>query len=152
MTLLDQDLNRFQNKIRVVPGRCHEWDAGLDTYGYGKIKIGGKTLKAHRLAYELNKGAIPTGLMIRHMCFNRKCVNPAHLEVGTALDNARDTVRSGRQVHARGSKDGQSKLVECQIYEIRESPLPAPSLAKIYGVSPTQINRIRRRERWAHLA
>jgi len=141
----------FEAKVDKDLVGCWEWQAGLGRGKYGKFMAGRETLRAHRVAYELYKGPIPDGLMVRHMCFNPKCVNPKHLEVGTAKDNAQDTVRSGRQARPRGSKDGMAKLKECDIPFIRSSSLTSPVLARMYGVSKTTILRVKSRERWGHL-
>jgi hypothetical protein len=73
---------RFWAKIRI-DGDCWIWTAFKDHYGYGRFKVGGhhgKPVSAHRYAYEKLVGAIPEGLVIDHLCRNRACVNPAHME------------------------------------------------------------------------
>ena len=78
---------------------CWLWKAAHNRNGYGtrSFNVGFKngkqkvrTVLAHRFSYELHKGPIPQGLQVRHMCAVRDCVNPAHLEVGTALQNWHD--------------------------------------------------------------
>lgn len=59
---------------------CWLWTAFVHPLGYGKINFNGKTLTAHRVAYELCKGEIPKGLQLDHLCRVRHCVNPDHLE------------------------------------------------------------------------
>lgn len=71
---------RFFDKIQMTE-TCWNWTAGLNSYGYGQIRVEGKSFKAHRIAYLLWVGEIPEGLTIDHLCRNRRCVNPAHLEV-----------------------------------------------------------------------
>lgn len=69
---------------------CHNWTGALSTSGYGGVAIGGhasKKVAAHRLAYELSKGAIPDGLVIDHLCRNKRCCNPDHLEAVTSREN-----------------------------------------------------------------
>lgn len=78
---------KFLEKIKVNDNGCWEWQSTIDTGGYGQLKEHGKILSAHRLAYELFKGAIPQGLTIDHLCRNRRCVNPDHLEVVTMREN-----------------------------------------------------------------
>ena len=68
---------------------CWLWTGTLDTCGYGQIKSKGKTLKAHRFAYELLVGPIPDGLQLDHLCRVRNCVNPDHLEPVTQTENVR---------------------------------------------------------------
>lgn len=75
-------------------GDCWEWTAYTSKDGYGKTAInlgGGKTKKwsAHRRAWEILVGPIPAGLQLDHLCRNRKCVNPDHLEPVTPSVNVR---------------------------------------------------------------
>lgn len=72
---------RFWAKVdRGGPGDCWLWVAGRNTDGYGRFKVGGRHVKAHRWAYESLVGPIPEGLEIDHLCRNPPCVNPAHME------------------------------------------------------------------------
>src|SRR5713101_1757281 len=82
---------RLAEKTMPEPNSgCLIWLGKLDHRGYGEIGIG-KYLKrrAHRVAYELALGAIPDGLTLDHKCGVKCCVNPAHLEPVTSLENAR---------------------------------------------------------------
>jgi hypothetical protein len=63
----------------------------------------------------------------------------------------RDMLKKGRDNYARGEACGSSKLTEKDVIEIRKSTLPQRILSKIYGVVQTQIGRIKRKERWAHV-
>lgn len=75
---------------------CHEWTRALSD-GYGQLYVGGSMpMKAYRFAWERKNGAIPTGMHLLHSCDNRRCVNVAHLSLGTNLDNIRDKQLRGR--------------------------------------------------------
>jgi len=65
---------------------CWEWTASKDASGYGRFD---KSLRAHRVAYELKAGPIPDGLDLDHLCRNRACVRPDHLEPVTRSENLR---------------------------------------------------------------
>lgn len=75
---------------------CWNWAGSLSACGYGQFRFGDKQRRVHRLAWTLKRGPIPVGLWVLHHCDNRRCVNPAHLYLGTAQDNADDRVRRGR--------------------------------------------------------
>lgn len=79
---------RFWSKVdRRGPDDCWEWQGYRLSSGYGQIRIAGTKWLAHRLAYVVNVGPIPEGLTIDHLCRNRACVNPVHLEVVTRGEN-----------------------------------------------------------------
>ena len=82
---------RFEKKISYEPmSGCWLWVGATYRNGYGEIGGGGKfgrTLLAHRVAWELSNGPIPTGLYIDHLCHNILCVNPSHLRLATPGEN-----------------------------------------------------------------
>lgn len=79
---------RFINKINRING-CWIWTAGISAGGYGVFWNGKKQVYAHRYSYEFYKGEIPQGLEIDHLCRNRNCVNPKHLEAVTRSVNTK---------------------------------------------------------------
>lgn len=70
-------------------GDCWPWRGSVGTHGYGQHMINTKNRRAHRVAYELVFGPIPSGLTLDHLCRNKRCVNPAHLEPVTVQENIR---------------------------------------------------------------
>lgn len=81
---------RLAAKTKRAKNGCHEWTGAVQTRGYGSICIGdGKTALAHRVAYFLHHGKIDPSLTLDHLCRNRLCVNPAHLEQVTMRENNR---------------------------------------------------------------
>jgi hypothetical protein len=70
-------------------GDCWDWLGQMHSQGYGVISTAGKMHLAHRFVYEKEVGPIPAGLTLDHLCRNRKCVNPEHLEPVTIGENAR---------------------------------------------------------------
>lgn len=73
----------------VMDTGCHEWIGAKSSGGYGQLSIDGRRHYVHRLAYELANGKIPAGLVIDHLCRNRACINPGHLETVTNEENVR---------------------------------------------------------------
>jgi hypothetical protein len=71
---------RFWEKVAPA-GTCWEWTASCDKNGHGQFTPRhGKSVRAHRFAYEEMVGPIPEGLVLDHLCRNRPCVNPDHLD------------------------------------------------------------------------
>lgn len=127
---------RFWEKVAIKdPSECWEWTGGRFSDGYGAISVDGKAQRAPRVALHLT-GINPDGLHVRHSCDNPACVNPKHLSVGTAQDNANDKVSRGRQSRV-------SKISDKQVLEIYSSKLPHKILAEKYGVSAGLVNLIK---------
>lgn len=93
MLLYDERLPpRFWRKVRTVTNGCWIWTASLDTAGYASFYWDGKVRAGHRVAYQALVGPIPDGLDLDHVkargCTSTACVNPAHLEPVTRLENS----------------------------------------------------------------
>lgn len=82
-----------ERPTRVVPldstQPCRQWPGWISPQGYGEFHAPalGHNARAHRVVYEAVCGPIPDGLVIDHICRNRGCVNPAHMEVVTVAEN-----------------------------------------------------------------
>jgi hypothetical protein len=128
---------------------CWTWTASVGDHGYGQLTHLQQKYTAHRLAWELYRGAVPDGLCVLHRCDNRRCVNPDHLFLGTRKDNLEDMTQKGRRV--RGVTHGRAKLTVDQVLAIRSSATSARSEARIYGVSDSLVRLIRKGKRWTHV-
>lgn len=78
---------------------CLEWQGARQKSGgnYGLVMDGDTLRKTHRVAYELWVGPIPEGMWVLHRCDNPPCIEPTHLFLGNASDNARDAFNKGRR-------------------------------------------------------
>lgn len=95
--------SRFWRRVDKTDG-CWVWKTAPSQPRYGYLRVGKSLVAAHRVSYELANGTIPNGLFVCHHCDNPKCVNPAHLFLGTQLDNMRDMHAKGRANNGYGPK------------------------------------------------
>ena len=148
-----QVTKRFLEKVEYDTNvGCWWWSASLTKGGYGQFNYNNKIHKAHRLSYELHKGIIPNGLLVRHICHNPSCVNPEHLCIGTSQDNKNDCVKANRQ--AKGSKIKVSVLKETDIPEIRKlisEGFTMRVIGKLYNVNHSTIVKIKSGKIWKHI-
>ena len=106
---------------------CIEWAGQVSQNGYGRLPDGKRY--AHREAWKMINGLIPEGMVIKHKCDNKLCVNPDHLEVGTQSENV-------KEAYDRGLREPTRKLTDEQIREIKERIDENNSaLSREFGVS-----------------
>lgn len=143
--------DRLWARVNILgPDDCWEWQGHLDKAGYGHITEGGhqgKNLSVHRVAFEIHSGHPPVNQVL-HRCDNRKCCNPGHLYDGTPQQNMDDKFRRGRHISLTGENHPSSKLTLESVKAIRSSNEIGRTLSGIYGVSASQISRIRRQIQW----
>ncbi len=155
---------RFWAKVKTGAG-CWEWQAALRN-GYGAFRIGGvgsKVEQAHRVAWVLQHGPIPSGMMVLHKCDNRRCVR--HLYLGDHAQNMQDmcdrTVCRGDNHWSRkypnkvrrGIAHHGAKLDPQQVESLRVTYAAGVhsqrDLAALYGIGQAQVSRIVTGKRWA---
>jgi len=143
---------------------CTLWLGTVIKSGYGHVKWGGETLRAHRVSWELKNGPIPDGMMVLHKCDVPICINPDHLFLGTADDNSKDMIRKrrsstgvkhGSRTHPesrnRGTEVWSARLTDDDVRAIRQSNESAAALARKYKFDLSQICKIRKGKAWTHV-
>lgn len=131
---------------------CWLWLGTVLTSGYGQLKMGGARWLAHRASFFGAYGTLPADMEVRHRaCAMRACVNPDHLAIGTAKDNADDRERDGHT--ARGERSGTARLTAGIVRDIRESATREASsaIAERHGVSRQTVWHIITRKTWGHV-
>ncbi|WJZ27869.1 HNH endonuclease [Arthrobacter phage 1191A] len=103
MVILGDDTKRFLSKVDSS-GDCHIWMGTMGNFGYGAFRVKGKTVRAHRFAFEIKRGTIPKGIVLDHICHNRACVKVEHLRFATDKQNGenRGDLNSNNKSGVRG--------------------------------------------------
>lgn len=151
ISLVDQV--RFWRKVRIPSGdACWRWQGGRYTNGYGQVQLRGKKLRAHRVAWEWERGPVPPTMCVLHRCDEPLCVNPAHLFLGTNADNSADMTAKHRS--NRGQKNGHAKLSEDDVIDVRTIRAIGGTLVNIataYGLTRQAVRAICNGKTWAHV-
>lgn len=133
--------DRFTRGYAPDPSGCWRWVNGTTTNGYGHFSICGVYYQAHRIAYILHRGPVPESMQLDHLCRNRWCVNPWHLEIVTATENMR-----------RGTS---TKLDLQRVAAIRAavaSGISQRKVAPMFGIDHSTVCRIMAGRIWADVA
>lgn len=149
------------------PKSCWPWLGTITNLGYGQFKSNGVLWRAHRLIYTIVNGDIPPEMVVRHMCDNRRCCNPSHLEIGTHEDNMRDAKERNRmasgdrsfarrhpEMMRRGGKHPNAKLNESVVLDILQSRSQGESvqsLSQRTGVCKTSVRNVISGKTWGHV-
>lgn len=157
--MLDSYSTRFWSKVDKSGGvnSCWLWTGARLKTGYGKFTVAHQTWDyAHRVAYRLIHGDILPGRVIMHTCDNPSCVNPAHLRMGTAMDNVQDKIAKGRDTVGdhKGVRNAKAKLNDDKVRLIRKRLTEGETcaqLAREYGVTKESIWSIKVGETWKHV-
>ena len=104
LQLSNADVDRFVEKVEFPEDEslddieCWIWTGAHHSKqrGYGKFRLLGKVMNAHKAAYLLFKGPVPEGMVIGHLCNRESCVNPAHLVAQSQAENMQYAVACGR--------------------------------------------------------
>lgn len=145
--LTERRLARFWLKVDKS-GECWEWTGGYTRDGYGQFRVWRSTCRAHRVSYTIAYDD-PGKLQVCHACDNPKCVNPAHLWIGTQQENVLDRHQKGRKasdIHVKSSV-----LSAAQVRDIIASGESVQDLADRYGINQASISYIKTGGSWKHL-
>lgn len=153
---MDQsDLDRFMTKVDRR-GECWEWTASTNPQGYGQFWDRDRRVMrlAHRVSWEIHHGPLAdrdgrpgaAGVLVCHRCDNPSCVNPAHLFLGTQIENMADMVQKRRSPNNHRGRNPKAKLTEEQVAELRASVTgrygERSALARQYGISTGHVSKI----------
>lgn len=126
-----------RDRYTVTDTGCWEWQRSINRDGYGHVWKEGRCRLAHRVYYEELVGPVPEGLTLDHLCRNRACVNPDHLEPVTQAEN----IRRGRVATVpRATRD----FIRNQRGKTTQTELAAQ-----LGISQTAVSKIQRGASWA---
>jgi hypothetical protein len=147
-------LRRKPIEYKITEYGCFESVShSVNWCGYAEYHFNGKKYMLHRYIYEECFGLIPKGMIVRHKCDNRLCINPEHLELGTHTDNMEDMTKRERQ--CRGENSPFAKLTEKDIPVIREllrEGIKTTEIAKKFNVSRAAISSIKHNKTWTHVS
>ena len=111
--ILRDSEHKFWKSVVRTPNKCWKWPRSLDKDGYGSFKNNNKISRAHRFSYELFYGKIPSTLVIDHLCRNKNCVNPDHLDLVTPRENILRGNTGHHTNQLRGKDHPHGKKTHC---------------------------------------
>jgi len=141
----------FDNHYIEDASGCWLWTGHINKAGYGAFGKKHRIILAHRFSYERFRGKIPDGLFACHKCDVRRCVNPAHIFIGSGLENFDDMRRKGRD-RVRGMDSGCRKLNDQLVRWVLEADLGNRATARALGLSHSTVNNIRSGKAWMHVS
>lgn len=161
IVLNPKDAKRFWAKVDLIADdgeSCWNWHANTGSNGYGKFKLNGMDIAAHRVSWVICRGPIPNlggshGTCVRHACDNPRCCRPDHLSIGSHSDNMSDMVQRGRS--NTGERNPRARLTASDVVKIREmhasGRFTLRRLADMFGVHLATIGYAVNGKTWKHL-
>lgn len=147
---------------------CWEWRGARNKDGYGKVSVGMKDWRTHRLAFILAGNDLAEGELVLHQCDNPPCCNPRHLFKGSQLVNRRDCVakkrtatgdKNGSRVHpekvAHGDNHGLAVMTSEKVKALREmydgGDHTIRKLSVYFRISNATVRQVTTRKTWRHI-
>lgn len=139
----------FENCVMKLDGNgsCWIWEGNIGNHGYGRLRFLNSNVTAHRFSYEIYNGLIPKDKGVLHKCHNRLCVNPDHLYLGDAQDNARDWMEH-RKIESYQDIKSSFPLKTVALMEkdlitntLKENKQSRTRTAELLGISTTTLWR-----------
>jgi hypothetical protein len=151
--LSEKEIERFRGYLIELPSGCIVFGGGTVRDGYGWFNHTSQDVSklAHRVSFLIEDGSIDKDLCVLHHCDNPPCCNFSHLYQGTKQSNSNDAVVRKRYGSRAGTRNGNARLTDDQVAEIRAIKETEPlttyaALAIVFGVTPENISLICRRK------
>lgn len=134
---------------------CLEWTGHCHWKGHGQISIGGRNAGigyTHVVAWEMENGPVPEGMIVCHRCDSPACCNPEHLFLGTRADCTALMVSKNRHSHGERHAVKLNSSIVLRIKELLRLGLTQQEIADDFGVARSMIGLIKQGKRWKHLS
>lgn len=139
--------------LLIQNGECLEWPRFAKGQLYGHMKVLDTHFTAHRFFWEIVHGRIPRGQCVMHSCDNTRCVNIAHLKLGSLADNVRDMVEKKRHIHGR--RHHSARLTEQEVYACRrlhvEQGYGSRRISELIGINKSSTEKLLVGKTWKHV-
>jgi hypothetical protein len=135
---------RFWHHVdKKSDAECWNWKGHLDKDGYGSLRTPKTQVRAHRVSFQIHNDQSIDGLIVRHLCNNPSCVNPAHLAVGTQVDNMRDRELAGNTPRNEAHKN--CKFSDLIVEAVIAGTGTYKQIADRFSMSESQVGNIKRK-------
>jgi HNH endonuclease len=149
MAFTERQIRDFWAKVDHVsnPDGCWEWQGAKTHRGYGLknnlMPTGEKRcVHSHRMAWLLEHGEVPEGLMVCHKCDNRACCNPAHLFLGTPQENTQDMIAKGRHSAPPARERRFTKEDAARMAELDARGVSYRAIGKVFNTTHSMVRRV----------